>query len=181
MKRAVITGIMFALFTSIVPSVYGGLAMSFSIKSPDFEDNGYIPRKFSCDGDDISPELKWTNPPIGTKSYAMIVEDPDAPIGTFVHWIIYDIPAGWDGLKRAMKATDGMEQGVKQGRTDFGSIGWGGPCPPRGHGKHRYVFTIKALDTSELGLTNGTERISFNKAINGHVLEEAVLMGLYRR
>lgn len=155
--------------------------MSFSIKSPDFNDKGAIPKRFSCDGDDISPELSWAEPPAGTKSFAIIVEDPDAPVGTFVHWIIYDIPADWRGLKRGMKATDGMAQGVKQGRTDFDAIGWGGPCPPKGHGKHRYILTLKALDIPSLGMPNGAERASFDKALKGHVLDEATVMGVYKR
>lgn len=181
MKNIILAGVMLALLAVVIPHAHGGDTMSFSITSPDFNDKGPIPKRFTCDGDDISPELDWANPPAGTKSFAMIVEDPDAPVGTFVHWIIYDMPVDWSGLKRGMKAEDGAAQGVKQGRTDFDAIGWGGPCPPRGHGRHRYIFSLKALDIPSLGLANGAEKASFNKALKGHVLDEAVVMGVYKR
>lgn len=181
MKKLIIAGILLALLTAGTTYAYGGEVMAFSIKSADFKDGGTIPKRFSCDGDDISPELSWAEPPAGTKSFAMIVEDPDAPKGTFIHWIIYDIPADWKALKRGMTSNDGIEHGVKQGQTDFGNPGWGGPCPPKGYGRHRYIFTLKALDLPTLGLSNDAKKLAFDKALQGHVLGEAKILGVYDR
>lgn len=181
MKNLILTGIIFAFLITGSSNANGGMLMSFLINSADFKDGETIPRKISCDGDDLSPELSWSAPPAGTKSFAMLVEDPDAPSGTFIHWIIYDIPADWNGLRRGMTSKDGAEQGIKQGVTDFGNTGWGGPCPPRGHGKHRYIFTLKALDISTLGLPNGVKKSAFDKALKGHMLGETKITGVYER
>ncbi|MBI5562181.1 MAG: YbhB/YbcL family Raf kinase inhibitor-like protein [Deltaproteobacteria bacterium] len=155
--------------------------MTFTIKSADFKDNGPISKKFTCDGEDLSPELSWTDPPQGAKSYALIVEDPDAPTGTFLHWVVYDIPADFKGLKRGMLSDDYADKGVKQGKTGFGPAGWGGPCPPKGHGRHRYIFILKALDVPSLGLANGAVRLDVEKAAKGRVLGEARITGVYQR
>ena len=155
--------------------------MAFSIMSADFKDGSTIPTRFSCDGDNLSPELSWKEPPAGTKGFSLLVEDPDAPRGTFIHWTIYDIPADWKGLQRGMTSSDGIEHGIKQGKTDFGNAGWGGPCPPRGHGRHRYVFTLKALNVSTLGLSNGAKKPDIDKALSAHVIGEAKITGVYER
>lgn len=181
MQKLILTGFILAFLAVGTTYAIGGGVMGFSIKSVDFKDGGTIPTKFSCDGENLSPGLSWTQPPDGTKSLAMLVEDPDAPGGTFIHWIIYDIPADWTGLKRGMTDGDGIKLGVKQGKTGFGSSGWGGPCPPRGHGRHRYIFTLKALDISTLGLPNDAKKLDFDKALKGHVIGEAKITGGYER
>lgn len=181
MRPLIITGIMALFIVTMTPNANGGNPMAFTLKSADFKDGGAIPRQFTCDGDDISPELSWTDPPAGVLSYAMIVEDPDAPMGTFLHWVVYDIPAEWKGLKKGMTGTDGKDKGVKQGKTDFGAPGWGGPCPPKRHGNHRYIFTLKALDTPALGLPNAAERFDVEKAMDGHILAQSRLIGIYQR
>lgn len=181
MKNLVLTGIILAFLAIGATHINGGDVMTFSIKSVDFKDGEPIPKKFSCDAENLSPGLSWTQAPAGAKSFAMLVEDPDAPGGTFIHWIIYDIPADWKGLKKGMTSNDGAELGVKQGKTDFGNSSWGGPCPPKGHGRHRYIFTLKALDISTLGLSNGAKKLNFDKALKGHVLGETKITGVYER
>lgn len=153
----------------------------FQIESPDFREGGNIPRKFTCDGEDVSPLLRWTPPPQGTKSYMLIMEDPDAPMGTFVHWLAYDIPAGRHELPYDAASDKGLRGMMKQGINDFGNVGYGGPCPPRGHGPHRYFIIFKALDTTTLGLAEGAGRSELERAATGHVLAEARLMGRYER
>lgn len=155
--------------------------MAFNISSPDFRNGELIPKRFSCEGDDMSPELSWNDPPEGTKSYALIVEDPDAPAGTFIHWVVYDLPPEFHRLYRGM-GNDGVPQdGIKQGSTDFGHTGYGGPCPPKGHGQHRYEFILRALDLKTLGLSEGAEKSEVERAMKGHILGETRITGLYRR
>lgn len=152
----------------------------FQIESPDFKEGETIPERFTCEGDDLSPLLKWTSPPKGTKSYLLIVEDPDAPMGTFVHWMLYDIPAGSQGISHG--AGNGKKiKDMKQGLNDFGHIGYGGPCPPKGHGAHRYNFILKALDIPALGLNDGARKSDLERAIAGHVLAETRITGKFER
>lgn len=151
--------------------------MGLKITTIDFKDNGEIPEKFTCDGEDLSPELRWEGAPQGTKSFVLVVEDPDAPMGTFVHWVLYDIPASTNSLPAGMKASGTM----KEGRTDFGKTSWGGPCPPRGHGTHRYFFILRALDAPAVGVKPGATKAQVEEAIKGHVLAEAKIMGTYKR
>jgi len=153
----------------------------FQIESPDFKEGGNIPRKFTCEGEDVSPLLRWTPPPQGAKSYMLIMEDPDAPMGTFVHWLAYDIPAGRHELPYDAAADRGLKGVMKQGLNDFGNVGYGGPCPPRGHGVHRYFFIFKALDTTTMGLPEGASRSEIERAATGHILAEARLMGRFER
>lgn len=169
------------LKTGVCLSNKGVDGMAFRLLSPDFRDGDYIPRKFGCDGDGISPELDWEDPPPGTKSYALVTEDPDAPMGTFVHWVVYDMPATFTRLYRGMGNDADQTDGIKQGATDFGHTGYGGPCPPRGHGRHRYNFILKALDIPTLGLPPGARRFDVEKAMEGHVLAETRMIGIYKR
>lgn len=155
--------------------------MSFRIKSPDIKEGDVMPKRFTCEGDDMSPELLWEDPPSGTRSYALIVEDPDAPMGTFVHWVVYDMPDTFHELYRGMGNDPDLKDGIKQGTTDFGHTGWGGPCPPKGHGKHRYNFVLKALDIPTLGLPDGAKRNEVEKAMRGHVIAETKLTTVYQR
>lgn len=151
--------------------------MSLKITTTDFKDGGVIPKKFTCDGEDLSPELQWEGAPQGTKSFVLVVEDPDAPSRTFVHWVLYDIPASSNKLPAGVK-----EGGtLKQGWTDFGQNAWGGPCPPKGHGPHRYFFILMAIDAPTLGLKPGATKEQVDKAVKGHVLAEAKIMGTYKR
>lgn len=153
----------------------------FRIESPDFREGETIPEKFTCEGEDLSPGLKWTSPPQGTKSYILIVEDPDAPMGTFVHWILYDISSSFDSLSRGAGNGKTARDGIKQGLNDFGRSGYGGPCPPKGHGPHRYNFILKALDIPALGLPDRARKSDLERATVGHILAEARIMGRFER
>lgn len=157
----------------------GGEAMAFEITSDAFQEQGNIPKKFTCDGADLSPALKWTEPPGGSQGFALISDDPDAPMGTWVHWVIYDIPGNARGLAEGIPKQETLPDGTKQGITDFGRVGYGGPCPPPGK-PHRYFFKLYALDT-KLNLPPRKKKDDLLKAIKGHVLAEAELIGLYKR
>ncbi len=157
----------------------GGSAMTFALTSKAFENGGNIPRKFTCDGPDVSPALSWNEPPAGTKSLALISDDPDAPVGTWVHWVAFDIPPGTRELPEGVAKTADLPGGGKQGRTDFGRIGYGGPCPPPGK-PHRYFFKLYALDT-QLNLKPGSTKADVEKAMKGHILAQAEFMGRYGR
>jgi Raf kinase inhibitor-like YbhB/YbcL family protein len=149
--------------------------MPFALDSPAFSEGAEIPRRHTCDGDNLSPRLTWHDVPTGTQSFALIVDDPDAPSGTFTHWVLFDIPAG---LTELLEAATGAG---RTGRNDFGKKGYGGPCPPKGHGSHRYVFKLSALDVETLGLPDGTSRSSVEAAVKGHSLATAQLVGRYER
>ena len=148
------------------------------IKSTAFQEGGMIPRRFTCDDVNISPSLEWSSVPSGTKSFAIICDDPDAPSGTFVHWVYYDIPANVSRLSEGIKHDKMPSIGGKQGINDFRKIGYGGPCPPGG--THRYYFKLYALDAN-LGLGPGSTKQQILNAMKGHVLAEAELMGKYKR
>ena len=164
----------FTFFTAIYCK--GEEAMAFTISSPDISEGKTVPKEFTCDGLNISPELVWKDAPAGAKSLVLIVEDPDAPSGTFTHWVVYDIPA-----TAVMFAKNALPSGVKQGLTDFGNARYGGPCPPKGHGEHRYYFMLKALDVPSLGIRDNAKRAEVEKAMKGHALAEARFMGKYNR
>jgi Raf kinase inhibitor-like YbhB/YbcL family protein len=145
----------------------------FALSSEAFAHRGEIPRRHTCEGDDVSPALAWSDPPAESRTLALIVDDPDAPIGTFTHWI------GWNIDPQAGGLAEG-EPAPAEGRNDFGTAGWSGPCPPRGHGPHRYFFRLHALDAElELGSRAGREELE--RALVGHVLATAELMGRYER
>lgn len=152
--------------------------MTIQVTSSAFTEGGSIPSKYTCDGANVSPPLKWTSIPDATKSIALISDDPDAPRGTWVHWVVYDLPASLRELPEAVPPDKTLANGGKQGTNDFGKIGYGGPCPPSG--THRYFFKVYALDKA-LGLAPGATKAQLLKAMEGHVLAEGQLMGKYAR
>jgi len=143
-----------------------------------FNDGDMIPNKYTCDGADISPPLEWESVPEDTKSIALICDDPDAPVGTWVHWVYYDIPSDTKSLPKNITPQENPENSGKQGRNDFGKIGYGGPCPPGG--THRYYFKIYAIDTI-LNLPAGVDKKHLLKAMEGHIIGQAQLVGKYKR
>jgi Raf kinase inhibitor-like YbhB/YbcL family protein len=157
----------------------GARKMAFTISSADFNQGETIPKKFTCDGADVSPELSWEGAPSDAKSFALIADDPDAPAGTWTHWVIYDLPAGTRTLAENVSKVDEIPTGGRQGRNDFRKIGYGGPCPPPGK-PHRYFFKLYALDRT-LDLKAGASKPELEQAIQGHVLAQAELMGKYGR
>ena len=148
------------------------------LKSLAFEAGDLIPAKYTCDGSDVSPPLSWSDAPSGTQSFALISDDPDAPRGTWVHWVAWNIPATSRSLDEGLPKQDSLPNGMKQGTTDFRRVGYGGPCPPSG--THRYFFKLYALDTS-LSLPSSTTKAALEKAMQGHILKQGELMGVYRR
>jgi hypothetical protein len=152
---------------------------SFELTSTAFEQGETIPTKYTCDGQDISPALSWRDPPEGTQSFALIVDDPDAPIGTWVHWVLFNIPADERSLPEDMPAQDQLSNGSLHGQNSWKRREYGGPCPPSGS-THRYVFKLYALDTS-LDKAAGARKKELLKAMEGHVLAEAELTGQYSR
>jgi Raf kinase inhibitor-like YbhB/YbcL family protein len=153
--------------------------VSFQIVSPAFSAGGTIPKKFTCDGPDDSPRLTWTDPPAKTQSLALIMDDPDAPVGTWVHWVIYDLPPNARELTESVAKQEQLPSGARQGRNDFGKIGYGGPCPPPGNA-HRYFFKLYALDV-KLGLNAGARKSDVERAMEAHILAQAELVGRYGR
>ena len=153
--------------------------MSFQITTPAFSAGGDIPKKFTCDGPDLSPKLAWTDPPPKTQAFALIVDDPDAPVGTWVHWVLFDLAANTKELPEGVAKQDQVLSGAKQGRNDFGKVGYGGPCPPPGK-PHRYFFKLYALDAN-LGLKAGATKADVERAMKGHILAQGELMGRYGR
>jgi Raf kinase inhibitor-like YbhB/YbcL family protein len=151
----------------------------FAIGSTAFADGAMIPVPFTCDGVDRSPALAWRDPPGGTRAFALIVHDPDAPAGDWIHWLLYDIPGERRELPEAVPGRDVVEGVGTQGMNDFGRVGWGGPCPPRGS-SHRYRFRLLALDRA-LGLEPRLRAPALLAAVKGHVLAETVLVGRYQR
>jgi len=156
--------------------------MPLNLTSPSFTHNGAIPARHACDGRDISPALAWTGVPAGTKSLALIVDDPDAPDPdapkmTWVHWVLYNIPPGASGLAEGVSDHD-LQDGTMQGINDWHRSGYGGPCPPIG--RHRYFFKLYALDTVLPDLRHPA-KAALEKAMRGHVIGQAELIGLYQR
>lgn len=149
-----------------------------TIESSAFSPGKPIPQKYACEGGDTSPELRWTNAPSEAKSFALIVDDPDAPAGIWVHWVIYNIPAGTHELPAGMAKTATGSRG-QQGMNDFRKIGYGGPCPPPGK-SHRYFFKIYALD-AQLPVEPRATKRDIEAAIQGHVLATGELIGTYQR
>jgi hypothetical protein len=156
----------------------GAGGTSMELKSQAFDAGNMIPAKYTCDGQDISPPLSWSDPPAATMSFALISDDPDAPMGTWVHWVIWNIPVSARTLEENLPKTASLTNGTKQGTTDFHRVGYGGPCPPSG--THRYYFKLYALDTT-LDLPSSTTKKNLEKAMEGHILAQTELMGTYRR
>ena len=153
--------------------------MTIKIRSSAFADGQPIPPKYTCDGEDVSPPLSWDRAPEGTKSLVLICDDPDAPGGTWEHWLLYDLAATTRDLPEAVPAKEVVLNGAKQGRNDFKQIGYRGPCPPPG-GAHRYYFKIYALDR-QLSLEAAAPKNEVEKAMNDHILAVRKLMGMYER
>jgi Raf kinase inhibitor-like YbhB/YbcL family protein len=163
-----------ALPTQVSAAEKGDQTMAFEITSPAFAPGEHIPTKYTCDGEDISPPLHWSDPPDGTRSFALISDDPDAPVGTWVHWVLFNLPA---------KTRDLPEQadppaGSQDGQNSWKRLGYGGPCPPSG--THRYFFKLYALDTV-LNLAAGANKEQLLQAMEGHILGQTEVMGVYSR
>jgi Raf kinase inhibitor-like YbhB/YbcL family protein len=152
--------------------------MPLSLTSSAFANGGRIPEHFTCDGMDISPPLKWSGVPRGTKCLALLCDDPDAPFGTWTHWMIWDIPVTEGGLPEGVAGMPTLPNGAKQGTNDFGRLGYGGPCPPEG--QHRYVFHLYAL-SEPLECAPGASIRDFKKALKDATIEETTLTGTYKR
>jgi Raf kinase inhibitor-like YbhB/YbcL family protein len=166
------------------------LAADFRLTSADFKAdaelaNKFVYQGFGCHGDNVSPALSWSGAPADTKSYALLVHDPDAPTGGagWWHWIVYNIPATASSIAQGAGTADGakLPKGAVQGKTDFGSMGWGGPCPPEGHGKHHYQFTLYALKVDKLDAADGASAALIGYMANANALGKAQLTGLYGR
>lgn len=155
------------------PSTREDPMVTLTVTSPAFEAGKPIPTRFTCEGANVSPALQWTGLPAGAKSIAVIVDDPDAPVGTWNHWVLWNVPPTATGLE------EGSHEGVS-GTSDFKRPGYGGPCPPKGHGAHRYFFKVFALDTT-LDLPVATRRKALETAMKGHVSGKGELMGTYSR
>ncbi len=153
--------------------------MAFSLASPAFRSGGLIPIRHTCDGADLSPPLRWSDPPEGTKSFALVVDDPDAPTRTWVHWVLYNVPASVRELTEHAPAGGKVPSIGTQGVNDFGEVGYGGPCPPRGPA-HRYFFKLYALDI-EATLPARQTKSDLLEAIDGHILAQAELTGRFQR
>lgn len=152
--------------------------MTLSISSAAFASGQSIPAKYSCIGRNISPDLAWTNAPAAAKSFALIVDDPDAPAGTWVHWVLFNIPVSTNRLAEAVAPGAQLADGSLQGKNSSGNLGYDGPCPPSG--THRYFFKLYALDTV-LNLSSGAGKEQLLKAMQGHILAQGELMGTFSR
>ncbi|MBU4376181.1 MAG: YbhB/YbcL family Raf kinase inhibitor-like protein [Candidatus Omnitrophica bacterium] len=169
----------FPLILTVFLLLAGGDAMALRIKSPAFNDGDMIPDKYTAKGRDISPPLFWEDVPDGTASFAIICEDPDAPGGRWVHWVIYNIRKGISRLSEGIPQYDEVENGAKQGMNDFRRVGYGGPAAPPGPA-HRYFFKMYALD-KVLEVESGLTRDQLLKAMKGHIIQEAEVMGKFKR
>jgi Raf kinase inhibitor-like YbhB/YbcL family protein len=169
------------LLGAALPGCHSSAArgQTMNLSSTSFQDGSRIPAKYTCSGANISPQLAWSAPPAGTVSLALTVTDPDAPRGTWVHWVMYNLPAGTRALPEGLPALGQLPDGALQGRNDFGEIGYGGPCPPPGS-PHHYIFTLYALD-SKLNLPVGATRAQVEAAMQGHILASGRLVGIYQR
>jgi len=152
--------------------------MEMTVESTAFGEGEFIPSKYTCDGENVSPPLSWSEPPESTRSLVLISDDPDAPMGTWVHWVVYNIPPDVRGFPERMPSSPVLPDGTLQGKTDFGTTGYGGPCPPSGI--HRYFFKVYALDTV-LDLKEGATKKQVVRAMEGHVIAQGRLMGKYKR
>jgi hypothetical protein len=172
--------IMVVLALGLPTEVRGQEASSkIELRTTSFTPGGFIPKRYTCEAADVSPALAWTDPPPGTQSFALIEDDPDAPSGTFVHWLVYDLPAGYRNLPEALSGNSEMPDGVRQGTNGFSRTGYSGPCPPPGK-PHRYFIRLYALDAI-LNLRPAARRKELDAAMQGHILAQAELMGRFQR
>jgi hypothetical protein len=179
---AVLPPLILVVLALVVPAEVRGQKASSSkmeLKTTSFTPGGFIPKRFTCEAADVSPALAWTDPPPGTQSFAIIEDDPDAPSGTFVHWVVYNLPAAYRRLPEALSGNDQMPGGGRQGTNDFSRTGYSGPCPPPGR-PHRYFIRLYALD-AKLILRPAATRKELEAAMKGHILAQAELMGRYQR
>ena len=153
--------------------------MAFAVKSTAFSNGGEIPRKYTCSGENLSPALSWNDMPPKAKALALIADDPDAPGGTWTHWILWNLPSRATSLPEGVPPTESLENSARQGRNDFGRIGYGGPCPPPGR-PHRYFFRLYALDGA-LDLKAGASRTELESAMKPHLVAQAEWMGMFKR
>jgi len=185
-KRLVLLLAVLMVFSSIVaacareaPAPQKEVGMTLSLSSTAFKEGDRIPIKYTCDGEDISPPLVWSEPPQKTQAIALTVDDPDAPGGVFTHWVLFNVPGNVRQLGEGVPAQERLQNGALQGKNDFGRIGYGGPCPPRGPA-HRYRFTVYALD-KPLDLKPGASKKQLLDAMKGHILAQGQLLGTYQR
>jgi hypothetical protein len=159
------------------------MSSNFRFTSVSFPPSESIPREYTCEGEDVSPSLEWTDVPDGTERLVLLVDDPDAPGQTFTHWVLFNLPGDPTRLPRGVDVSaefSGQQPPPQEGTNDFGDVGYGGPCPPPGDGAHRYSFRLYALDTA-LDLERGASKAEVTAAMNGHVLDETELVGTYER
>jgi Raf kinase inhibitor-like YbhB/YbcL family protein len=161
------------------PQAKGEKTVTMQLRSGAFAEGERIPKEFACDGEDKSPPLAWTGTPNGTKSLALICDDPDAPMGTWVHWVLWGLKGNATSLPENLSKAATLPDSVKQGRNSWPRVGYNGPCPPPGK-PHRYYFKLYALDV-ELALSESTDQAALEKAMQGHILAQAQLMGRYGR
>ena len=176
--RKVLVFLLFATMSAVILMTTGGIAMAMELRSTAFADGSRIPGKYTCDGSDVSPPLAWNGVPAGTKTFALISDDPDAPSGMWVHWVMWNIPASATSLGENFSKEPTLRDGTRQGMSDFRKPGYGGPCPPSG--THRYFFKIYALDTV-LELPAAADKARLETAMKGHILAQAQLRGTYSR
>lgn len=155
-------------------------APSMALSCPAFTDGGIIPDEHTCTGQNSAPKIIWSDVPERAASLVLIAEDPDAPVGIWTHWLAYNIPAQSRGLPAGIPPIARLDDGTMQGKNDFRKIGYGGPCPPQGHGSHRYFFRLYALDRM-LDLKPGAEREALERAMDGHIIGRTEIMGKYAR
>lgn len=167
------------LITMFWFQIGNGDSWALELKSIAFENGKSIPASYTCTDEDRSPPLSWENLPVGTESLVLICDDPDAPVGNWVHWVLYNIPPGAKGLPDSLPHRGTLPDRSLQGLNDFKKIGYGGPCPPPG-APHRYFFKLYALD-KRLDVGAGLKKMDVLRAMEGHVIEKAVLMGTFRR
>jgi Raf kinase inhibitor-like YbhB/YbcL family protein len=161
------------------PATEEAVGVPIPVRSEAFEEGQAIPVRYSCDGEDLSPPLAWDEPPVGTQSLALIADDPDAPVGTWVHWVAFNLPSGTRVLPEGVPAAEALPGGGFQGTNSWKRLGYGGPCPPGG-AEHRYFFRLYALDVT-LDLEPGADSPALRKAMEGHILGQGGLMGRYGR
>jgi Raf kinase inhibitor-like YbhB/YbcL family protein len=183
-KRAFYILVLFSMFSPFQgegkarAEMAGAKKGTLRVRSAVFDQGGMIPTRYTCDGVDVSPPLAWGGVPEGTKSVALICDDPDAPGGTWVHWVLFNLSADTDALAESVPTRQNLDNGARQGKNDFGKWGYGGPCPPKG--THRYYFKVYALDRM-LNLDADTKKAHLVKAMEGHILAEGEIMGRYAR
>lgn len=154
--------------------------MAFRVSCDAFGPNQNIPGRYTCDGQNLTPPLAWRDVPVGTKSLALILDDPDAPNGTYTHWVVFNIPGDADKLPELVPTPGQMPMGIRRGKNSAGTVEYSGPCPPEGSTPHHYHFHLYALDTT-LSVPDGASRQDVERAMQGHILDQSDYVGLYQR